>query len=235
MMFPFKSKMPVEAEPTPPTDVEVIRGKIAACDAEIDQAQAELHTISLAAALSDDPDAGKVAITKLTELRARKDLLSDALRAAQEVERQNADRLSEREFQARKRSLAQKVGQIGRDADTLSRALADTRDAFRRLVGTAEGILALLPPSLRIEGYERLLGAGHLRQLADLEASRLCDGELLTPGAHSLAICAHRDEQGIVTPMTEILAGIVNGVKDAFERCGPVLPTASQPEEITNA
>jgi hypothetical protein len=213
----------------------VIRGKIAACDAEIDQAQAELHTISLAAALSDDPDAGKVAIAKLKDLRARRNLLSDALRAAQEVERANADRLSEREYQARRRSLAQKVGQIGRDADTLSRALADTRDAFRRLVGTAEGTLALLPPSLRIEGYERLLGAGHLRQLSELEASRLCDGELLSPGARTLAICAYRDEQGIVTPMTEILAGIVGAVRTEFDRCGPVLPTASQPKEITNA
>jgi hypothetical protein len=235
MMFPFKSKMPVEAEPTPPSDVEVIRAKIAACDAEIARAEDELRSISLAAALSDDPEAGKEAIAKLTELRARKDLLSDALRAAQEVERANADRLSEREYQARRRSLAQKVGQIGRDADTLSRALADTRDAFRRLVGSAEGILALLPPSLRIEGYERLLGAGHLRQLSELEASRLCEGGVLSPGARQLVVCANRDEQGIVTPMTEILAGIVGAVRTEFDRCGPVLPTACQQKEITNA
>src|SRR5262249_2539030 len=160
-------------------------------------------------------------IARLTELRARKDVLSDGLRAAQEVERENAHRLSEREFQARKRSLAQKIGQIGRDAETVSKAAIAFRDAFRAMVGTANDILSLLPRSLRIEGYERLLGAGHLRELCELEASRLCEGGLVSPGARTLVVCAHRDDTtGEVTPMTEILAGIVGAVRTEFDKCG---------------
>jgi hypothetical protein len=59
MMFPFKSKMPVEAEPTPPSDVEVIRAKIAACDAEIARAEDELRSILLPQPSATTPKLGR--------------------------------------------------------------------------------------------------------------------------------------------------------------------------------
>jgi hypothetical protein len=138
------------AEPEAPSlsDVEVVRTKLTAVEQAITSAEAELRRVSVEAALSDDPSAGSDIISRISELRTRHDLLSNALRAALQAERDNAGRLYEREFQTRRRSLAQKLGQLGRDAKEVTEALTALVRAHRKMIGT-EGSSLSCPQSCK--------------------------------------------------------------------------------------
>src|ERR1044071_1098797 len=59
---------------------------MAACDAEIAEAEEAFSRVSLEAALSEDRTIGQAEFGQLAALRRRKDLLSDGLRAALEAE-----------------------------------------------------------------------------------------------------------------------------------------------------
>jgi hypothetical protein len=145
------------------------------------------------------------------------------------VERQNAYRLSEREFQARKRSLAQRTAEFQRNAATLSQALAEVTIAYKRMVGTGTGIVSLLPVAMRMDatGLEWLFGASNIRKLAEIEVTRLSgDDGPQPPGARRVIIEAHRDEQtGEIAPLSQIVADLVGAVKTQFDRFGPTPTT----------
>ena len=69
----------------PPSDVETVRGKLAAIERDIQAAESDLRAVSLEAALSEDPDAGHDAIARLNALRSKRELLVNALAAAEQA------------------------------------------------------------------------------------------------------------------------------------------------------
>ena len=68
-----------EPEAASPTDLEVIRSKLAECRAEIEAAKAELCRISLGSVLNGDPDNSSDAIDRLRQLCDRQQVLEAAL------------------------------------------------------------------------------------------------------------------------------------------------------------
>jgi len=96
-----------EPEQATPTDVEVIRTKLAECAAQIEAAERDRDQASLSIALSADENAGKDVLARLAELQGKRELLTAALRQAEQQEREEQGRLNAREWLARKRSLAQ--------------------------------------------------------------------------------------------------------------------------------
>src|SRR5205085_12545934 len=96
----------------PPSDVETVRGKLGAIERDIQAAESELRAVSLQAALSEDPDAGYDTVARLNQLRSKRELLVNALAAAEQAAAERKAALHAREWVARKRSLAQKTGQL---------------------------------------------------------------------------------------------------------------------------
>ena len=66
----------------PPSDVETVRGKLAAIERDMQAAESDLRAVSLQAALSEDPDAGYDTVARLNQLRSKRELLVNALAAA---------------------------------------------------------------------------------------------------------------------------------------------------------
>jgi hypothetical protein len=221
----------VEPEAPSLSDVEVIRAKLAAVEQAITSAEAELRRISVESALSDDPAAGSDAITRISELRTRHDLLSNALRAALQAERDNAGRLCEREFQARRRSLAQKLGQLGRDAKEVTEALTALVRAYRKMIGTSRGIIALLPPVMQgsTVGYETPIMPRYLRDLVMVELWRVGNdwNGLALLEEQPKGLRQYRDDMsGEVMPLPQILANAAENIRKGFDQAGPAIPAA---------
>src|SRR5437588_10024072 len=163
----FRRKQNMEDANEPPSDVETVRGKLAAIERDIQAAESELRAVSLEAALSEDPDAGYDTVARLNQLRSKRELLVNALAAAEQAEAERLAALHVREWQARKRSLAQKTGQLEREAAEIARLTDALHQARNRMAETGQGIVALLPPSLRTNArpYPALLATRTLREL----------------------------------------------------------------------
>jgi hypothetical protein len=167
-------------------DTATVREKLDGVEQEITAAEADLDRLALQAVLTDDHSASKVA-TRLTDLRGRRELLSRAVAAAEQAEREAQDAASVRDFQARKRALSQHLGRFQRDAAELNAALGVARDAFRRFTATGATINALLPASMLDQRFpfREFLAPGFLRDLADVEAFRLSRGMSRHPALSS--------------------------------------------------
>jgi hypothetical protein len=61
-------------------NLEIVKAKLAAVEAEIATAESELSKVSLAAVLADDQNAGFECVGRLSELRTRRELLQRAVR-----------------------------------------------------------------------------------------------------------------------------------------------------------
>ena len=144
----FKRATTGSGQAAKPTDLDVIRAKLADCEAEIRTAEAALRQAALGAVLSDDPRAGYEPIAELQALRARHELMQVALEAAEQAERDALAALSAREHQARKRALAQHSARLSREANDVSTALRQLHDALNRLTASGAAITALLPPAI---------------------------------------------------------------------------------------
>src|ERR1051325_764196 len=216
-----------------PSDVELIRTKMAACDAEIAEAEEAFSRVSLEAALSEDRTIGQAEFGRLTALRRRKDLLSDGLRAALEAEREAAGRLNEREFQARRRALAQKLGELARNHAAVTVALTQVRDAFRKLAATGEAITALLPQMMRgsTAGFEPTLTPAGLRKLCEIEAIRLNEARpgVAAPGADRTLLLSRNEDDWKIAPIAKTLDQLSNSLRRRFDECGPVPTSQRQP------
>lgn len=216
------------------SDVATIHTKLATCEQDIQAAEAELRAVSLQAALSDDPDAGHDTIARLNQLRGKRELLVNALSAAEQAEAEKQTALRAREWQARKRSLAQKAGQLERDAAEVARLTEALHQARERMAETGQGIVALLPPSLRTDArpYPAMLGTRSLRELAELERWRL-DQDAPKPTLRLAENWPNFQDvpTGRITPITELVGQLCTSLKREFETCAPAAPRAADPDK----
>jgi hypothetical protein len=222
----------IDAPSPPPSDAEQVRQKLAAVEQEIAQAETELRAVSLQAALSGDENAGYDAIARLNQLQGRKALLQNALQAAEQVERDRVAALHAREFAARKRSLAQKTGQLDRDAADVAKATKALHEARSRMASTASGIAALLPPTLRTPAkpWGELMAPMFLKQLGLLELWRL-DQTAQKPDRLANYYSNFQDARsGAVRSISEIVGELSQNLKAEFDRCGPRSAPATAPE-----
>ena len=216
------------------SDVATIHTKLATCEQDIQAAEAELRAVSLQAALSEDPDAGHDTIARLNQPRGKRELLVNALAAAEQAEAEKQTALRHRTWQAVKRSLSQKTGQLERDAAEVERLVKATHQARERMADTGQGIVALLPASLRTGArpWPDLLHTHTLRELALLEAWRLDQN---APKPHLTLANYWPNFQdvrtGRITPITELVGQLCASLKSAFDGTGPGLPgtTATPP------
>jgi hypothetical protein len=230
---PFKS----HPEPQALSDIAAIRGKLDTCKAEIETAEVDLRRVSVTAILGEDPAAGFDAVTRLNELRTRKELLEAALAQALQLEADAQAALRQRDWQTRTRALRQHLGRVQRDAADVTQALGALRDAFRRLADTGQSIVALLPPSMRnpARPFHELLGPDHLRDLADVEAFRLSQGGIPAPGAieHPARLPQYEENAtGAIEPLGEILAEVAGRVRNEFDLAAPDKPSAAPSVEV---
>jgi len=120
-----------------------------------------LRSASFATALNNDR-AGYDALGQVQALRARRELLTNALAEAERIEAEKLAGLQSREMQTRKRSLSPHSGRLLRDAKDVSTALSALHDAQQRLEASGGSIVALLPPHLRCPAapFHELLSPG---------------------------------------------------------------------------
>src|SRR5438067_13733165 len=95
----------------PPSDVETVRGKLAAIERDIQAAESDLRAVSLEAVLSEEPDAGHDAIARLNALRSKRERSVNALAAAEQAAAERVAALPAREWLARKASWERAAGQ----------------------------------------------------------------------------------------------------------------------------
>jgi hypothetical protein len=224
---PFKLRPEGEA----PSVLDSVRAKLDACKAEIETAEADLRRVSVSAVLGEDPAAGFDAVTRLNELRTRKELLEAALAQALQQEADHLASAHHRDYLARQRSLRQHLGRVQRDAADVTQALGSLRDAFRRLADTGQSIVALLPPSMRnpARPFHEMLAPDHLRDLADVEAFRLSQGGIPAPGAveHPARLRQYEDAAtGAIQTLADTLGEITGRVRDEFNQAEPIKPSA---------
>jgi hypothetical protein len=215
---------------TAPSDAEQVRAKLATVEQDIAQAETKLRQASLAAALSDDPDAGFDTVARLNGLRSRRELLQNALQAAEQQERDRLAALHRREFQAKQRSLSQKAGQLNRDASDVAKATQSLIEARARMTTTASGIAALLPRQLRTAAkpWHEIMSPLIVRDLAVLEAYRH-DQTGQKPSRLANYIGRLQDPRtGEVKSITSIIAELAGNLKNEFDRCGPAAVAQAQ-------
>jgi hypothetical protein len=209
-----------------PADVETIRDKLAAVEAEITQAGAELDRLALRAVLGGD-DSATEATARLDELRSRRSLLQHALSAAEENERTSREALNAREWQARKNALAQHAGRLQRDAKEVTTALGALHDALTRMTASGAAITAVLPPHMRTiaEPWDSFLGANELLRMTLVEGYRQ-GRELGSPLFPRLgaARAVERDDGSLPT-LSERIATLTASVRARFDQSAPVMPS----------
>jgi hypothetical protein len=215
MRLPFTK---VKRESGAASDIETVRAKLAQCQGEIQSAETQLQRTALTAVLSDDQSVFEPS-AKLQALRSRKEVLQAAL---QEAERVEAERLAEfrsREDLARRRALAQHAGSLARNAEAVTKALAELRDAQDRLTASGGSIVALLPPHLRCPArpFDELLGAKNIAELVEVEAYRLSPA-----GRERPQLFGYEDNAtGEIRSMAETLAALLDRVKSDFDAPPP--------------
>lgn len=228
---PFKSPQP---KPEAQTPSQVIKAKLAECQAEIEASEATLRRVSLDAVLGENPAAGFDAVARLNELRAKRELLANALQVAEQDGQDARAALRHQDWQTRARALRQHLGRVQRDAADVTQALGTLRDAFRRLADTGQSIAALLPPSMRSPArpFHEMLSPTYLRDLADVEAFRLSQGGVPAPGAaeHPVRLRSYEDAAtGAIKPLAEIISEIAGRTRSEFNQAQPNNPQSSPP------
>jgi hypothetical protein len=224
---------------------------------EVLAAEARLRSVSLAAALSDDP-AGTAADAQaaLSQARQKQEVLSLALSQAKVEHEEHLDGLSTKERRANERAIRAQLGILLKAAEDCSAAQARVRDSARKAYTAAEAIRSLLPSHLRgaAAGYENQLTGGYVRQLLDCEAYRLSQGGPAAPGADKLPArwgTFLDAPTGTVPSLATILAGLADLIKSklsseilepapsstGFEtgEAGPVPPTPNPIEEVRHS
>jgi hypothetical protein len=179
-------------------DLETVTAKLAAVEAEIATAEGELSRVSLASVLSDDQATGFEAVTRLNELRTRREILRHALGAATAAEQERLASLRSKADLAQRRALAQHLAAMERHAVSLVAAQVAVRDIFRQLVNAADGARANLPKHLSghiREGIEGQLSADSLRFLAECAAYGQSQGGIAAPGCTRAPPNAHTIDQ----------------------------------------
>jgi hypothetical protein len=209
----------------PQNGADTMRQKIAALEQDIAAAEVELRAVSLSAALSNDPDAGHDTIARLHQLRGRKELLQAALAQAEEAERERLAAMHAREWQARKRSLAQKAGQLERDAAEVARALATLHEGIRRMEEAGQSIVALLPLSLRTQArpFHELFSPQIMRDLVRLERYRHGDRSS-KPERLGNYMSFQDPRTAAVKSMADVLSELCASVKAGFDTSGLTAP-----------
>jgi hypothetical protein len=209
-------------------DVAQVRAKCAALGQDIAAAELTLRQKSLAAALGDDAEALE-ASKQLQALRDRREFLKLALAEAERIEGDRLAAVHAREWQARKRSLAQKAGQLERDAAEVARAITALQQGIRRMEEVGQSIVALCPLSMRSPArpYHELFSPVIMRDLVRLERFRLGDTES-KPKLLGNYMQLQDPRTGIVKSMLDVLAEQIASVKTQFDAPGLTGPTAAK-------
>lgn len=225
----FRRKKEKDMSPVAPSDLETVKAKIATCDAEIAQAEANLRTVSLQAALSEDPNAGSEAIDRLNQLRGKRELLTNALQAAEQAQAEREAQARHREWQARRRALSQQTGRLQRDAVKVTKALATLEEAIGRMEQAGSAIVALCPPIMKTPArpFHELFSPLVMRDLVRLERYRLGD-KSSRPERLGNYMQFQDPRTGMVRSMTDILSEKIATVKALFERAGPTAPVSNE-------
>jgi hypothetical protein len=211
------------------SDVEVIKAKLAQCQADIEAAEADLRRVSVSAVLGDDPGTARDAVTRLRDLRAHHELLQTALQAALDAEAHARAVAEARQHAAQVRSLQQHLGRLDREAADLSTALANAQDHYTRLLDAAESTRAALLPSMAAAGIPNLLLPAHVQRLTRIELHRVSQHDPARimerpPGLGEF----ERPSDGRITPLCETVAGIVGNIR-ARLKTPPPKTQAPQP------
>ena len=201
--------------------------KLAAVDAEIIGAQAELERVSLAAALSDDPAAGRDATERLDQLRQRRQMLKAAQKQAEIEEQRQRDEQAAKDFETRRRALAQHIGRAERAVAEVTKAEADLAEARRRLVGACQSIVGVLPHGMKSTAlpFHEMLGSAALRSLIDVEAHRISPEDTPRP-ARAREFESWAD--GSLPTLGDTLGAVLSSVRQHFDARRPT-PQAPPP------
>src|SRR5205823_4081946 len=117
----------------------------------------------------------------------------------------------------------------------LTEALHNARN---RMTDTSQGIVALLPASLRSNArpYPAMLATRTLRELADLERWRL-DQDTPKPTLRLAEYWPNFQERatGRITPIAELVGQICASLKSEFDKSAPVAPPADKPQALQEA
>jgi hypothetical protein len=220
-------------------DADTALAKLAACERDIQAAENDLRRVSLQIALSEDPDAGHDVVARLNQLRSKRELLTNALQAAEQAEAERLAAVHAREWQARRRAVSQHCGALSRDAAEVSKALAALHEGIRRMEEVGQSIVALCPLSMRSSArpYHELFSPVIMRDLVRLERFRLGDTES-KPKLLGNYIQVQDPRTGIVKSMTDVLAEQIASVKAQFDARGLASeqhqPASQQPALVTN-
>jgi hypothetical protein len=227
MRLPFIKHNTAEPGGAASSDVEVIHAKLVDAEAQIATAEAELDRLALRAVLADDSSAFE-ATARLDELRHRGDLLTRALAAAEQAERDAVTAAQLRDHQARRRSAAQRAGAMQRSARKITELQAALIGEYARLVHSAQDLVATLPPHMRTtaEPWHSILSERELRRFVEVEGHRLnreTEPELFSrPGG--AAIAESTTDGYSLPPLAHRIASLTNQVRDHFHRATPSAP-----------
>jgi hypothetical protein len=212
---------------------EVIKAKLADCAAEIEAAEAELHRVSLDAAMSEDPQAGTEAIKRLQELRGRRELLEHALVAEAEREADQRAEASLSDHIARRRAASQHCGRLEKHAKAVTQAQASLIAAYQEMIRASGALVATLPARMRTEAepWHLMLNEAELGRMVAVEAHRLNrtkDGAQLYPRPPSIGLIERED--GYTLPsLAERIAELTNRVKAHFDSTTPQAKPTTEP------
>lgn len=243
-MFPFTRKLDTIAPPPrPPNQAEVIKAKLAECADQIEGAEAELHRVSLDAALSDDPQAGAQPIARLAALRGKRELLQHALAAADQAERDRQAAMTLRDHQARRRSAAQHSARLEKHALAITEAQATLTSEYAKMTEAAQSLVATLPRHMlsEKEPWNSILSARELRRFVEVESYRLGreqQGPQLYDRPGSTAIAeSTTDGWSLPTLSTRVreLTGRLKAHFDASEPLAPLDQSAEQAPSVSAA
>jgi hypothetical protein len=209
-----------------PNQIEVIDRKIADCLEQIEGAKAEVERTALAAALSDDDALGYEAIGRLNTLQSRHELLLAARKAAEAEAARDQARLNAREFEARRRSLAQRAARLERAVKATSANAKQLIDAFAEQAAAADSVVAVLPAQMRTtaDPWHDLLSAEAMKAHTLIEAYRQ---ERAGPTPHLFArppgtgaVESSADRYSLPT-LTQRIGELLANCKARFDQFGP--------------
>jgi hypothetical protein len=221
-------------------NVEAVRAKLASAGDDVAAAEARLRSVSLAAALSEDPNgAAAEATAKLTAARQRVELLNLALSEARAAEAARLQGLNDKEQRARLRSLRQQLAALERHSAAVSMHQSNLAVEFAAMATAADKARQLLPPRLLgpETGIANQLAPNYVRDLADVEAHRLSkDMAVRAPGAEKPprrwgTFCT--PETGTCPPLVEIVGQLCSLIKSKIEPIQIVASGASSPDAAT--
>jgi hypothetical protein len=216
-LFKRAPKEPIAARPLP-SDIEKVRDKIAAVERDIADAGEELNRLALHAALADDQSASG-ATARLDELRHRRDLLTRALAAAEQAERERVTARHHRDLQARRRAAAQHAGRLEKLSRSVSEAEATLLSEFGKLTEAAAALVATLPSHMKTnaEGWQDHLGPAAVRTMALMEGYRLARQQRTSfferpPGAGAV----ERPADGSLPSLSERVSALTSQIRSHF-------------------